>query len=111
MPTAIPTIQIPTAATPVCPSNPPAAPTNLNAKAKGKAKINLTWTDNADNEDGFHIYRSTDDDNSAPLDTIGPDILTYDDFTAQSGNTYYYKVCAYNGDGESCSNIASAYMK
>ncbi len=99
------------ASTPVCPSNPPAAPTNLNARAKGKAKINLIWTDNADNEDGFHIYHGTDGVNFDLLDTIGPNITTYDDFTGQSGNTYYYKVCAYNGDGETCSNIASAYIK
>jgi carboxypeptidase T len=90
---------------------PPAAPSNLTAGAVSCNQIDLAWTDNADNEDGFHIYRSTDGVNFTPLDTIGPDILTYDDFTAQSGNTYYYKVCAYNGDGESCSNIASEYMK
>lgn len=91
--------------------NPPAAPTSLLAKAKGKAKINLTWIDNSDNEEGFHIYRGTDGVNFDHLDTAGPDIMTYDDFTAQSGNTFYYKVCAYNGDGESCSNIASEYIK
>ena len=53
----------------------------------------------------------TDGVNFDLLDTIGPNITTYDDFTGQSGNTYYYKVCAYNGDGETCSNIASAYIK
>ncbi len=99
------------ATTPICPVEPPAAPTNLVAKAKGKAKINLTWTDNANNEDGFHIYRGTDGVNFGLLDTVVANTITYDDFTAQSGTTYYYKVCAYNGDGENCSNVASAYIK
>lgn len=100
-----------TATTPTCPVEPPAAPTNLVATAKGRAKISLTWTDNADNEDGFQIYRGTDGVNFDPLNTVGPNVTYYDDFSAQSGNTYYYKVCAYNGNGESCSNVDSAYMK
>jgi titin len=100
-----------TATTPVCPTNPPDPPTNLVAKGKGKAKINLTWTDNSNNEDGFNIYRGTDGIVFDPLDTVGPDVTTYDDFSALSGVTYYYKVCAYNGDGESCSNVASASKK
>jgi titin len=99
------------ATTPACPTNPPDAPTNLVAKGKGAAKINLTWNDNSNNEDGFRIYRGTDGVNFNLLDTVGPNIVTYDDFTAQSGVTYYYKVCAYNGDGESCSNVASASKK
>lgn len=100
-----------TATTPVCPTNPPDPPTNLVAKGKGKAKINLTWTDNSNNEDGFNIYRGTDGIVFDPLDTVGPDVTSYDDFSALSGVTYYYKVCAYNGDGESCSNVASASKK
>lgn len=99
------------ATTPVCPVEPPAAPTNLVADAKGKAKISLSWTDNADDEDGFYIYRGTDGVNFDLIDTIAADLTSYNDFTVQSGNTYYYKVCAYNGDGESCSNVASDYIK
>jgi len=99
------------ATTPACPVNPPAAPTNLKATGKGAAKITLTWTDNSNNEDGFRIYRGTDGVNFNLLDTVSPNITSYDDFTAQSGVTYYYKVCAYNGDGESCSNVASAKKK
>ncbi len=98
------------ATTPLC-GIPPAAPTNLKARGKGKAKITLTWNDNANNEDGFYIYRGTDGVNFNLIDTIGPNLMLYDDLTAQSKITYYYKVCAYNGAGESCSNVASASKK
>jgi fibronectin type 3 domain-containing protein len=99
------------ATTPTCPVEPPAAPTNLSARARGRAKINLSWTDNANNEDGFYIYRGTDGVNFSLLDTVGPNTTSYDDTNVQSKTTYYYKVCAYNANGESCSNVASAYMK
>jgi hypothetical protein len=36
---------------------PPAAPTNLVATAVSSSQINLTWTDNSNNETGFKIER------------------------------------------------------
>ncbi len=91
--------------------DPPLAPSGLTAKAKGKAKVVLTWTDNSNNETGFHIYRGTDGVNFDPLDTVGYNIATYNDTTVQAGFTYYYKVCAYNLYGEACSGVASVYVK
>jgi len=91
--------------------DPPLAPSGLTAKAKGKAKVVLTWTDNSNNELGFNIYRSGDGVNFDPLDTVGANIVTYTDGTVQSGSTYYYKVCAYNMYGEACSAVVSIYMK
>src|SRR5207248_33803 len=38
----------------------PAAPSALTATAVSDVQINLAWTDNSGNEDGFRIYRSTD---------------------------------------------------
>ena len=38
----------------------PAAPSNLAATAVSSSQINLTWTDNATNEGGFKLERSTD---------------------------------------------------
>ena len=38
----------------------PAAPTNLTATLQAGLRVNLAWTDNATNEAGFRIQRSTD---------------------------------------------------
>jgi hypothetical protein len=92
--------------TPVCPVNPPTAPSNLRAKAKGKSKISLSWNDNSNNETGFKIYRD-----SVLIATVGANTTAFDDTTVSSKTTYTYQVCAYNGDGETCSNTASATTK
>src|ERR1043165_2284473 len=39
---------------------PPAAPTNLTATTFSTSQINLSWTDNANNENGFKVEQSTD---------------------------------------------------
>jgi hypothetical protein len=36
---------------------PPAAPTNLTIKALSTTKLELTWSDNSNNEEGFVIYQ------------------------------------------------------
>jgi hypothetical protein len=50
------------------PVDPPVAPSNLAAAAVGANSINLTWVDNANNEGGFKIERSTD---NATFNQIG----------------------------------------
>jgi hypothetical protein len=103
---------IASAATPACPAIPPAAPSNLNAKARGKSKIALSWVDNADNETGFRIYRGTNDPSTPDLiATIAANSVEYVDRSVQSKTTYYYKVCAYNANGEGCSGVVSATTK
>jgi len=99
------------ALTPTCPANPPAAPSNLGAKAKGKAKIVLTWNDNSTNESGFRIYRGLSAGSLTLLTTVSANTTTYEDTTVASKTTYYYKTCAYNNDGEACSATASAGTK
>lgn len=88
--------------TPGCPPEPPAAPTSLSAKA-WKYNALLTWTDNAGNEDGFRIYRGDSPSTLVLIDTIGPDSTSYDDTGLTRKTMYYYKVCAFNTDGENCS--------
>jgi hypothetical protein len=88
--------------TPVCPPSPPAAPGNLTAKP-AKYSVDLTWTDNSNNEDGFNIYRGDSPSTLNLIDTVAADTTSYEDTGLTRKTVYYYKVCAYNTNGESCS--------
>jgi hypothetical protein len=100
-PTATPT---PTAT----PLPTPRAPSNLVATAVGCLDINLSWTDNSNNENGFKIERSVNGGNFSQINIVGQNVTTYQDHLGTSG-LRYYRVRAYNGAGNSqYSNIASA---
>jgi hypothetical protein len=100
------------ATTPPCGgTEPPDAPSDLTANARGKAKIALNWTDNSTNEDGFRIYRGLAVNNLTLHETVGRNTTSYVDNTVSSKTTYFYKVCASNIEGESCSGTVSATAK
>jgi len=86
----------------------PDAPTGLTATPASLTQINLAWTDNATDETGYKVYRSTDAETYALLDTIAADLEAYSDTTVLQDIIYYYKVAAYNAGGESESNPAGA---
>ena len=89
----------------------PAAPSNLAATAVSKSQINLTWTDNATNETGFHIERCKGSTctNFAQIATVGANVTSYSNTGLTANTTYRYRVCAYNASGKSgYSNIATA---
>jgi len=81
---------------------PPEAPTGLTATTVGPTQIDLSWTDNAVNEDGFKI--EVDEGNTGSfvyLDTVGPDVTSYSDTGLTQGTVYCYRVYAYNTYGNS----------
>ena len=79
------------------PTGPPAAPTALTATAVSGLQINLSWTDNSNNETGFSIEQSTDGVNFTQIATVGVNISSYSVITnLQTATTYYYRVRAYN---------------
>jgi hypothetical protein len=88
----------------------PAAPSNLLASTTSQSEIDLTWTDNADNENGFVIERSPDGANGwSQVDSVGPNVVAYHDSGLLAGTDYYYRVYAYNSVGNSSpSNTAGA---
>jgi PKD repeat protein len=94
---------------------PPAEPSGLTAKAVSRSQINLAWTDNANNEDGFKIERCKGRNctNFGLIATIGgPNVKNYSDKGLSRITTYRYRVRAYNAAGNSgYSNIASATTK
>lgn len=79
----------------------PSAPTTLTATA-GNTSNSLSWTDNASNETGFQIERSTDSNTSFSLiHTTSANVTSYNDTGLNEGRRYYYRVRATNGAGNS----------
>ena len=69
------------------------APTGLVANANGLT-VQLSWTDNANNEDEFIIERSTDGTTFTELDRVTQNETTFEDATVTSNTTYFYRVVA-----------------
>jgi hypothetical protein len=93
------------------PPPPPAAPSALMAAAVSSSQINLSWTDNSNNEDGFKIERCIGAGciNFSPLATVGANVTTYSDTGLSPSTTYRYRVYAFNSGGNSgFSNEAEA---
>ena len=65
------------------------------------AEVTLTWNDNASNETGFQIERSTDGSSFSVLGTVAADVTAYIDETTLPSSTYWYRVSAYNEFGSS----------
>ena len=87
----------------VPPSCSPLAPSGLTATVVSCSQINLSWTDNSNNETGFRIQKSFS--NTYPQwiehDEVGENVESYS-HTGLSENTgYYYRVYAYNNTGPS----------
>lgn len=82
----------------------PLAPSNFKAAnvatTTNQRTVNLTWTDNSNNETGFTIQRSTNSTftgNGVTSVTVGPNVTTYT-FTGLSRNTgYWFRIRANNG--------------
>lgn len=87
----------------------PAAPSGLVVSATSFDSITLSFTDNADNEDGFVIYRATGAGSLAAIGQTGVNQTGYTDSGLTAETTYTYEVRAQNSAGESAgSNQASA---
>jgi hypothetical protein len=93
---------------PATPAVVPDDPTDLIAVVISSSEIDLTWTDNASDEDGFKIEHSLDGVNFTQIDTVAADEESYNDTACSPGTLYYYRVRAYNGAGDSgYTNIVS----
>ncbi|HEV7299861.1 MAG TPA: DNRLRE domain-containing protein [Tepidisphaeraceae bacterium] len=75
-------------------TTPPTAPSNLTATAASPTQVNLAWTDNASDEGGFRVERSTDGTAFTPLPgmPLAPNVTTYSDSTVVAGTRYWYRV-------------------
>ncbi len=82
--------------------NPPNAPSNLSGSALVAGQVSLSWNDNASDEYGFEVERSTDNGAQwTKLSSLASDSQTYTDNTVASASDYLYRIRAYNGAGSS----------
>ncbi|MEW6713473.1 MAG: S8 family serine peptidase [Nitrospirota bacterium] len=86
------------------------APSGLNAAAASSSSINLTWTDNSNNETGFRIERKTGDGGTySEITAVGANVTGYNDTGLNPSTLFYYRIKAYNPEGSSSySNEAGA---
>ena len=91
----------------------PVAPTSLTATAVSGTEIDLAWTDNATDEDGFRIEYCAGAGCTAfgEIATVGANVTTYQHFSPASGTSHSYRVRAYTATGTSVySNTATAVI-
>ena len=72
---------------------------DLRATILSATSIRLNWTDNANNETGFQVWRSVNDGGSALLTTLAANTVTYTDGSVTAGNTYAYQVQGHQRGG------------
>ncbi|HEV2762969.1 MAG TPA: M14 family zinc carboxypeptidase, partial [Pyrinomonadaceae bacterium] len=87
-----------------------AAPTNLTASTSNVGRIDLKWTDNANNESGFRIERCQGQTctNYAFLTNVGPNSTTYRNSNLPANTYYRYRARAFTSAGFSVySNVAT----
>lgn len=89
----------------------PPAPSGLSvSQGDDTSHVKLTWTDNGSPalEEGFEIERSTDGINFSQVATVGAFEQPYIDSLPDTRAPVSYRVCSYNGGGNSSwSNIAT----
>ena len=79
----------------------PAAPTNLRIATNGPNFVILAWTNNSTNNLGFYVERSVNGGAFVRVATTNPNTTSYRDSGLVAGNTYSYRVQAYNNGGVS----------
>jgi len=88
------------------PGAPPAAPSDLNASAVSTSRIDLAWSDNATNETGFVVGRSTTQGGPyADIITLSSNIVSHSDTGLAPATTYFYVVRAIKGVAASTNSV------
>jgi subtilisin family serine protease len=101
--------QVTTPAAP--PPPPPSAPSNLTTSAISYNHVELSWSDNSGDEDGFRVERCTGTIASCTsfvqIAQIAADINAVSDLGVAGNATYTYRVRAFNGNGQSAYSNSS----
>lgn len=95
----------------VSPPPPPAAPTDLRVDFIAANRIQIVWTDNSNNEDGYIIESCAQRgcNNFIEIGRVFPDIRHFVHGNLFSNTQYYYRVRAFNVGGMSAyTDVVSA---
>lgn len=76
-------------------------PSELYAETQSSSEINLYWTDNSVNEDGFVIQRCENGVDFISIDSVDMDTVRYFDTGLTASTIYHYRIFAFNGNGVS----------
>jgi hypothetical protein len=65
-------------------------------------RVDLSWQDNASNEDGFYVQRSSNNGKSwTTIAKVDADVQSHSDTAVSRKRAYVYRVFAFNSDGNS----------
>lgn len=80
----------------------PSAPSDLVLKVASSTSVQLSWTDTADNENGYEVYWSDSDSKpNKPNKQLSADVTTFTAAGLTEGQEYNFWVQAYNDLGSS----------
>ena len=80
----------------------PGAPSGLIASATGYATVDLSWTDESDNETGFRVERKEGGAGVySAAGNVAANTASFADTGLSPNTTYFYRVIAFNPSGDS----------
>ncbi len=79
---------------------PPETPSGLTGQALSASSLEIHWTDNSDNEDGFRVFRNAGGEWQMAV-SVSANQVSIIDSLLQELTLYSYYVIAFNGSGQS----------
>ncbi|PID91728.1 MAG: hypothetical protein CSA96_06525 [Bacteroidetes bacterium] len=88
---------------------PPSSPSNLSTGSITASSVELFWTDNSNDEEGFEIYRSTAESGLFVKDgKVAANVTSYVSTSLLEETSYNYRVYAFNSGGSSDSYASAS---
>ena len=71
---------------------------NLQAAWTAARMVQLTWRDRFDDEAGFDVMKSLNNQTFTSCANVGPNITSYEDLNVTNNTVYYYRIKALGPD-------------